>query len=675
MKKYWILSLFILCIVSAFSQDKKQSKDKPPTKKEMEEMMKEMQKEMDGMSEEDKKLMDSMGFKMPDFKSVQKNMSGVSDADLKKAFEEDARLIPLKDVARINKVLSTKISHAQMPAFINNTHKVVAAQLSANTRSKATALLNELSREKVSVSNTAVGLWMDGKTTLALYLMGEACKADVNNGNDLNNYASFLTSCGAEELALPILENLNKSYPNNSTLLNNMAQAWLGLGDIARAEKYADSAIRIYAAHPQANLVKCLIEESRGNIPKAIAAAKKSITHSYSVAKQDKLRKLGYELKSDDLDWDQPMPQDALGLAKFAWPAYPLDVEQNARLEIEWREFKDRCQSRIDELQEKLAKAEAFAMEANTKRMQQMINAGYTGQYEQLMPGHALKAFIKLKPLVDDLDGNRSFVFAKQLEPITRALGRLEEHEAILAERQKELDKKYEDFIGEGKPNPLEEICQDENDIRTNFLRNMNGPLEQAYRSYLSYAARKTNDLVYYCQYTQWPEDFEVTKLRAQIAWLTQVKDQPVRFKAKSSWCPPLKEKLRTDSLSNFDDIACKYVSTMNLGIYKITSSCSNLKGEFNFGGVKINLDDNVETGRYSGSAIIGVSKGIGPKCLQAKGTVAGTVEWDNSGITDGGVIVGAAVKSGPVTLGGAEMRATVNTGISTSGKILGQKL
>jgi hypothetical protein len=39
--------------------------------------------------------------------------------------------------------------------------------------------------------------------------------------------------------------------------------------------KYADGAIRIYAAHPQANMAKSLIEESKGNIPAAIAAAKK----------------------------------------------------------------------------------------------------------------------------------------------------------------------------------------------------------------------------------------------------------------------------------------------------------------------------------------------------------------------------------------------------------------
>ena len=46
--------------------------------------MKEMQKAMYEMSPEDKKAMDSMGIKMTDMKSIQKNVAGITDAQLKK---------------------------------------------------------------------------------------------------------------------------------------------------------------------------------------------------------------------------------------------------------------------------------------------------------------------------------------------------------------------------------------------------------------------------------------------------------------------------------------------------------------------------------------------------------------------------------------------------------------
>jgi hypothetical protein len=677
MKKIIVL-VFALLIYgsSSFAQPGKKppQKDKPPTQKEMADMMKEMQKELDGMSPEDKKMMDSMGVKMPDVKSIQKNVSGISDAQLKKAFEDENRIVPIKDVSRINEVLATTLNTQSIGSFINKTHQFVISKLSVEAKSKGEELLREMIKQNFSIANTAAGLWIDGKPALALYLMGEACKADPSNTNNLNNYASFLTMCGAEQMALPILNNLNKRYPQNSTVLNNIAQAWLGLGDIQRAEKYADSTILLYAYHPQANMAKCLIEESKGNFAAAIAAAKKSIREAYSIEKENKLKKLGYDLKSEDLNWDPPLDRDPIGLEKFTWPEYPLDVEQNKLAELEWADFKDNCQQKINELKIKQATAEKNYQEISVLRTQQVLQAGQNGQYVQLIPGYAAKAIKKLGPTVNDVDGNMSFVFAQALEPVLKAIKKGHELQTLLSEKQELLDKKYEDKIGEGKENPLEQICKDENAIRTEFLKDANGGLQSAYRQYLNYASRRTSDLLYYYQYTSWPEQFELVKINAQIAWLTTLRDQNPFFQKKSSWCINVPKTKSFDSLQNFDDVACKYVSTLNLGVYKITSSCSNLVGEFDLKGIKINIKDNVETGNYTATAIVGVSQSVGPTALKLKGTIGGLIEISNNHITDIGAVAGVAVKSGPVTIIGGNVQATFNTGFTTSGKFLGQK-
>ena len=301
--------------------------------------------------------------------------------------------------------------------------------------------------------------------------MGEACKADPSDAINLNNYASFLTMCGAEQAALPILQNLNARYPRNSTLLNNIAQAWLGLGDIQRAEKYADSAILLYATHPQANMAKCIIEESKDHIPAAIAAAKRAIKEGYSTEKESWLKKLGYELKDHDINWDPPLTRDPIGLEKFTWPEYPLDVEENKLAELEWKNFKEECQNEINELKIKQQHAEKEYERISSLRVQQLLAAGSAGQSVQPMPGYAAKAMKKLGPMVNDVNGNMSFVFANELEAVIRAMNKAHEHEKLLEEKQALLDKKYEDKIGEGKANPLEQICKDENAIRTEFLK------------------------------------------------------------------------------------------------------------------------------------------------------------------------------------------------------------
>ncbi len=675
MKKYLIVFMMMLAMVSAFAQAKKKpaAKEKPPTQKEMDEMMKEMQQAMDEMDPEDKKAMDSMGIKMPDTKSIKKSISGISDAQLKKAYEDDSRIVPQKDAVRIAAALATTLSNADVNAYINKTQQWVLGKLSANTKSAGAEILQQVITQKSSVGNTAVGYWMDGKPTLALYLMGEACKAAPSNATHLNNYAAFLTMCGAQQMALPILSNLNKRYPKNSSILNNITQAWLGLGDIPRAEKYADSTIRIYAAHPQANMAKCLIEESKGNIAAAIAAAKRSISKAYSNEKENKLKELGYDLKKDDINWDRPMPQDILGLAKFTWPDYPVAVEQNKLLEQEWKDFKEECQQKIDELKIKQQSLEESLLKTNENRTKLIISESQKGNFVQPMPGYAAKAIKKLGPGINDVNGNMSFVFAQALEPVVKALAAVGGYEDILNEQQKILDEKYEDQIGEGRPNPLAAICKDENAIRTEFLKNANGGLKSAYRNYLNYVSRRTSDLLYYYQYTLWPEQFEVVKVNAQIAWLTQIKDQRVFFKSKSDWCIPTVVKPKAkDSLQNFDDVACQYVSTMNLGCYKIISSCSNLTGQFDCGGIQIDYKSNVETGQYSGTAILGVSKGIdGPMGMEAEATLGGIVEWDNSGFTDVGAIVGVAANAAGQNIAGAEVRITVNSGVSTNGSTI----
>ena len=678
MKKYFLAIILLLTTFNSFAQAKKKTNatEKPPTQKEMDAMMKEMQGAMDEMDPEDKKMMDSMGIKIPDVKSIKKILVGVSDAQLKKVYEDDSRIVPQKDVARITAAQAITLTNSGMSAFINKTHVAVLNKLPASDKANGAILLQQILTQKASVSNTAAGLWIDGRPTLALYLMGEACKADPANAVSLNNYAAFLTMGGAQQLALPILNNLNKRYPKNSSILNNITQAWLGLGDIAKAEKYADSTLRIAASHPQANMARCLIEESKGNIPGAIAAAKKAISKAYSNEKENKLKELGYELKDDDINWDRPIPQDMLGLAKFKWPEYPLDVEKNKLAELEWKNFKDDCQVKINELQIKQEFLEQEMLTANGLRMKLLFSAAQKGNMVQLIPGYASKAIKKFGPGVNDVNGNMSFVFVQALEPVFRAQEKAGTDEDILAQKQEDLNNKYEDKVGEGKENPLEAICKDENAIRTAFLNGANGSLQTANREYLKYVSRRTSDLLYYYQYTMWPDQFEVAKVHAQIAWLAQIKDQKVYFKSKSDWCRNISKTKQFESLQNFDDVACQYISTMNLGVFKITSACSNLIGEFDFGGVKINLKDNNETGRFSGSAMVGISKGFdGPMGTETEATLAGLVEWDNTGITDVGVIAGVSANAAGVNIAGADVKITVNSGVSTSGNNILQNL
>lgn len=256
------------------------------------------------------------------------------------------------------------------------------------------------SKNAGEAANMALGLWLAGQPEMALYVLGKICASDATNTDNLSNYSAMLSMQGAQHLAIPILNNLNTKFPNNSTLLNNLGQAWFGLGEISKAEKYLDSAIRIYAYHPQANLTKAAIEESRGNTSKAIEALKKSMKHAYTNEKEDKLRKLGYKINIKDVRIPFKPSTDPLGLARFRQPDYPKSISELKALKPQWEAFDNDCKEKncyaTKELAEATIKYEQN-LKSSTAQLMQAINTGGTISSTFQKPLYATKAGLEMQ--------------------------------------------------------------------------------------------------------------------------------------------------------------------------------------------------------------------------------------------------------------------------------------
>ena len=289
---FLVISFFLMLAAAYCQQDKKtDAGQKPPTQKELEDMKKEMQKAMDEMSPEDKKMMDSMGFKMPSLNSI----PTATDKQLADGWQQETNPVPARNSAKIASIPATP-SAAALPTFITTVHNAVTLALSPAEKTNAESLYEYIrSKPDIGTANAAISLWIQSRPMPAVYLMGKACQAEPGNINNLNNYAAMLTMAGGEQAAIPILQTLNKRFPNNSTVLNNLGQAWFGLGEIDKASRYLDSAIKIYSYHSQANFTKSLIEEKKGNTQAAITAMQRSIKKSYSPDKESKLRELEKE--------------------------------------------------------------------------------------------------------------------------------------------------------------------------------------------------------------------------------------------------------------------------------------------------------------------------------------------------------------------------------------------
>jgi hypothetical protein len=650
------LLLFSMCVLFSVSYTQSQTKTKPaekaPDQQDIQQMMKEAQKALDGMSPEDKKMMEDMGVKMPSLN----NMPNVTDQQIQAGLDAESTLVPEKDITRIASISKIPLTTGSLPAFLATINAKVILQLKPESRSMGEEIYQLIKAEHNSATetgNAAIGLWMMGKAELAIYVMGKSCADDPSNVNNLSNYAAMLSMAGAEQLSIPILNNLNKRFPKNSTILNNIGQAWFGLGDIDKSATYLDSTIRIFASHPQANFTKSFIEESKGNMQAAISAATQSIKSGYSTEKENRLYKLGYDLDSKDLSWDKPMPQDPLGLEKFNWPAYPLNVNQSEDLEKEWDAFKTVCRNELENLNEQQKNLEETWGTIRQARTQQLLKAGAKGQNGSLFPPLASKAMKKLDYLVNDKDGHLLFATQQKNEAILAANTAIELLSNSLQSKISGLNENYKDKFGEGKGNPFGAACGDYNEANSVFLDSANTMLRQTQKDYLNFMRRKLNDQIYYDQYTKWPEEFEVEKGLAKIQWISAISSQKIMFKNKSNYCQKEADaEPKRGILQDFDDVHCEYHSELKLPIGQINVDCSRVTSKLDLKMIKLGLKQNMEKGTNDGSVLenfadqfmscsveVGASEsaGVDTKILKAEASVGVTMraEFDRTGLTD----------------------------------------
>lgn len=507
MKKNLFIALFLLSVTVTFAQTKpKQTPaEKAPAQQDMQDMMKEAQKMMDGLSPEMKKMMENSGMKVPDMKTVGNKTSGVTDGQLQKAMEDENRLVPVKDMARISAISKTALSEASLPVFLTSVHSKVISQLKPEAKQKGEEIYQMIKKEystDVATGNTAASLWMLGKAELAIYMMGKVCVDNPSNSNNLSNYASMLSMSGAEQLAIPILDNLNKRFPENSTILNNLGQAWFGLGDIEKAEKYIDNVIRIYAYHPQANITKSYIEESKGHKAEAVEAMKKSVKHAYTPEKEDRLRKMGYKLQGKDVPWPFKINPDPLGLSAFRHPKFPASVDESIVLEEDWAQFKRECTSEITKLNFQFKQAEEFSIREDEKRkkeaMDEVKNAitgkNTTGSVT-ILPFFSQKAILKLEEKNADKDGSTKFKYIRAVEDLTDYV----KSRAIVQQTYeieiKKLNEREDDQLGQGMAN--KDFCPQKKDLANVFLVTYNPGLQQKWDEFLKITRQQISDDAY----------------------------------------------------------------------------------------------------------------------------------------------------------------------------------
>ncbi len=702
-KKIIILSMLCALVVNVSAQ--KTKTDKLPTAAEMQAMMREAQKQMQNLDPKTKRMMDSMGIKVPSISNEQVNSMGkISDKQIATAYEDSKRIVPKKNDKKIAKANDIKLNNGNMGAYLQSIQNAILAKMNAKQKKECEDLLAYVKTQKNTANGIALaasGCMMNNIFYPGLYLMNAACTLEQDNVDLLNNYASFLTMSGGAEFAIPILNNLNQRIPNNSTILNNLGQAWFCLGAIDVAEKNLTGCLGISANQPQANETMSAIAQSKGNTAKAKEYLKKSIKTTYSEEKEIRLRKLGDKLGKNDITWDLPKKDDGLGLGRIVlpkWPKSSSEVNENGK---EWIAFFHQIKDATEKLDKEGKEIEKQLLVENKKMVASMMKTGKVA-----LNIYTKKASIALKNSMETYEN-----FLKEIS--VNAQPFYLDRNSKIKDYQKKyhaIFEKFEPQYGEGLANPEAEECAEKLILLNSYLNEINSLNEKFYAQLFNKAKIAANEMVNNGQYTANNHfEFEAIKLRAKGLALSSLihsipyNDEIDLLGAMSSSlhdgnCGMVNlvsqscngnnelEKGKAEPI-NFLDADCPKIE-LNLYIFNITAQCGRMTGTYHLGPVKLDLEKDANDDSFftKGSLEISFTDGwkVGDKILDfdnKKIEVGALLEFDKNGITDIGIKAEARAEGGTdiyegldkkIKLAGIEGKITWNTGATvTSSGIL----
>lgn len=637
---------------------KTKPKEKPPTQKEVDEMMKEIEADMKEMDPESKAMLDSLGIKMPNTKSLPK----FSDKQYAAVDAESKQGVPVLDAKRIASLKRQALTETALKTHLQETkiklEQAMRPELRTWTIEKTNALIKEYG-DGNTLAQIALNCHIVGLQELAAYLMCKVAIAHPEDPTFLNNYAAMLNALSAQHLSLPILITINAKYRRDYTVINNIGQAWYGLGDMQMAGKYIDSAIQLYPRNPQALHTKSKIETKKGNKEVAKEALKKSLEEVYSSEKDYELRQLGGELdKKESTRWTMAMPKDVFGLSNFAIPEFPMSIKQSEILEKKWEEFRQQCNALDKSLEAKREVAEQEAEQAMEKRQKEI----FSNKTSFLVPWLAPKAQFRMRMLQERNRKNSLFAFFNAREKFLNIDDELEPLKEAFDKQQKEINDKYP--FGEGLENNFEAHCADMNKAINQFLSTANSLVSDRYKAYITQLKIFINEQAEYSLYANFKEDYEVHKLLLQQEWVATISSPPVLFHGPAGTCPqpePKKESTMT-KLGNFYDRNCDYTSEFFVPfIGKWTQRCDIMTVELftkiPVGPATIGLGGtyviNSDTHHENGTIELGVSIGLGPKFptgitstgIKAEGKTI--IHLTDRGITDIELSESVGIKTG----------------------------
>lgn len=260
---------------------------------------------------------------------------------------------PTSKKGRLAGISQKILTDAEVGNLVNEMIKKLEPQIDVSEKKFVNTAISKSAGNSVALSNMAIAVWYTGHGKAALMT---ALKAATLAHPDaaLNNVAAILNLSGYEEKAVPVLRNLLSKYPTNSTILNNLGQAFYGLGDDQKAKTYFLQCIKKTPNHPEACNTMALMFLKAGHSNEAVDYLEQSLKGAYNASARNTLEEQNPDYDFIPIEEDHfARPADLPDL-DIQIPELPYDVYSLNIISSKHEKFRQRMSDIIAEMDNKI---------------------------------------------------------------------------------------------------------------------------------------------------------------------------------------------------------------------------------------------------------------------------------------------------------------------------------
>lgn len=261
---------------------------------------------------------------------------------------------PPKNIALLSSLPKKIFTKAELVSFLDDLYSQLSKKLTSGVAASVQSITLKYNNDGNKMGDAAVTGWYTNYQEEALLLIIKAAANNPENGVLLNNCAALLNMSGIEQKAIPILKYVLQSYAGNSMLLNNLGQAYAGLGETDTAMVYLGRCMKLEPEHPEACNTAGQIEATKGNKEKAVEYLEKSIKSAYTKTAGLKLSRIKKGAKIVPLVRPRVKLPEYFNRFKYDLPLQCTSIENAAVADAEHKAFREMITIQMQEYGSKL---------------------------------------------------------------------------------------------------------------------------------------------------------------------------------------------------------------------------------------------------------------------------------------------------------------------------------